>query len=108
MGMPAKGTQAYDDLAVETGGGSTLPGFDDDAHIEATRGSSVGSLEDYIDPFEMVIQRLYTAAFRRAPDKDGLSFWTEVANDPLTNFKEISSNFINSDELSVIAPSRLN
>lgn len=36
MAMPKVGTQEYEDLARETGGGSTLPGFDYEAHIAAT------------------------------------------------------------------------
>jgi len=42
MTMPAEGTQEYEDLAVETGGGSTLPGFNYEGHIAATSGSSGG------------------------------------------------------------------
>ena len=40
MTMPAEGTQEYEDLAVETGGGSTLPSFNYDAHISATTGGN--------------------------------------------------------------------
>ena len=36
MALPEKGTQEYEDLAKETGGGSTLPGFDYEAHVDAT------------------------------------------------------------------------
>ena len=46
MSLPTKGTQEYEDLAKETGGGSTLPGFDYEAHIAATSGSgqAIGDL----------------------------------------------------------------
>ena len=101
--MPTPGSKEFELLVLEIGFIPTKD-FNYAAHIEATRGQSIGSFEDYIDPFEMVIQRLYTAAFKRAPDKNGLNFWTEVANDPLTNFKDISSEFINSVEFSEIAP----
>ncbi len=45
MTMPAEGTQEYEDLAVETGGGSTLPGFNYEGHIAVTRGSGTSSAE---------------------------------------------------------------
>jgi len=38
MSMPKVGTQAYNDLDRETGGGSSLPGFDYGAHVAATSG----------------------------------------------------------------------
>lgn len=40
MAMPKAGTKEYEDLAKETGGGSTLPGFDYEGHIAATSGSN--------------------------------------------------------------------
>ena len=45
MSFPEKGTQEYEDLANETGGGSTLPGFDYEAHVAATSvsGQAVGN-----------------------------------------------------------------
>ena len=38
--MPARGTEEFNRLAIETGGGSLLPGFNYQAHLEAVQGNS--------------------------------------------------------------------
>ena len=49
------------------------------------------------------IGRLYTAAFGRVPDEEGLQFWIKEVNDPLISYKDISKSFIDSAEFSTIA-----
>ena len=49
------------------------------------------------------IGRLYTAAFGRVPDEGGLQYWINVVNDPLVNYKDVSQNFVDSPEFSLIA-----
>ena len=48
--------------------------------------------------------RLYTAAFGRKPDDTGLQFWTDLVNDPLVSYKDVSQKFVDSTEFSAIAP----
>ena len=38
--MPARGTEEFNRLAIETGGGSLLSGFNYQAHLEAVQGNS--------------------------------------------------------------------
>lgn len=49
------------------------------------------------------IGRLYTAAFGRGPDEEGLRFWINVVNDPLISYKDVSKSFVDSPEFSTIA-----
>ena len=49
------------------------------------------------------IGRLYTAAFGRKPDANGLQFWVDVVNDPVVSYKDVSKSFVDSPEFSVIA-----
>lgn len=51
------------------------------------------------------VARLYSAAFRRAPDESGLKYWTEMVNDPQTSFKSVAQSFIDSAEFSDLVPS---
>lgn len=50
------------------------------------------------------IEKLYLAAFGRMPDDVGLQYWTNVVNDPVVSFKDISEVFISSPEFSNIVP----
>lgn len=56
-GMPARGTVEFNQLAIETGGGSLLPGFNYQGHINAVGGSNdpvLGmELYDFIPPPKM-------------------------------------------------------
>ena len=49
------------------------------------------------------IGRLYTAAFGRVPDEGGLQYWIDVVNDPLVKYKDVSQNFVDSAEFSLVA-----
>ena len=52
------------------------------------------------------VSRLYSAAFRRAPDATGLKYWTDVVNNPQISFKSVADSFIQSDEFSsLVSPS---
>jgi hypothetical protein len=95
--MPQPGSEEYHLLFLETGGASDNPGFNYEAHIQATRGQSVSEL------VVSSIERLYTAAFGRIPDEEGIQFWSNAVNDPLINYKDISQNFLDSPEFSAIA-----
>ena len=95
--MPEPGSEEYHLLFLETGGGSDIPGFNYEAHIQATRGQSVSEL------VVSSIERLYTAAFGRVPDEEGIQFWSNAVNDSLVNYKAISQNFLDSPEFLVIA-----
>ena len=95
--MPLPGTEQYHLLFLETGGASDIPGFNYEAHIQATRGQSVSEI------VVSSIERLYTAAFGRVPDEGGIQFWVNAVNDPLVSYKNISQNFIDSPEFSIIA-----
>ena len=49
------------------------------------------------------IGRLYTAAFGRKPDANGLQFWVDVISDPVVSYKDVSKSFVDSSEFSSIA-----
>ena len=49
------------------------------------------------------IGRLYTAAFGRKPDANGLQFWVDVISDPVVSYKDVSKSFVDSSEFSIIA-----
>lgn len=51
------------------------------------------------------IGRLYTAAFGRKADDAGIQFWLDIVNDPLVNYKDVASYFIESGEFSSLVPS---
>ena len=78
--------------------GTPLEGIDiisrNSVSIPSSSGESVNSS----------IGRLYTAAFGRKPDDDGLQFWIAVLNDPLVSYKDVSRSFVESPEFSAIAP----
>ena len=56
-----------------------------------------------LDQIGMSIGRLYTAAFGRVPDESGYSYWRNLVNDPLTNYRDIAESFVNSAEFQTIA-----
>ena len=97
---------AFDFDSLETISVPSTAIFDTDTPLEGinivSRNSSPASPISS-ESMKSSIGRLYTAAFGRKPDEAGLQFWTDVAKDPLVNYKDISQDFVNSPEFSAIA-----
>ena len=49
---------------------------------------------------DKAVDRLYTAAFGRMPDQEGVSYWNNLINDKIMNYQGVAQSFVNSPEFS--------
>jgi hypothetical protein len=47
---------------------------------------------------DVTVGQIYTAAFGRLPDQEGIDYWKELVEDNLIDYKSMAEQFVNSDE----------
>lgn len=84
------------DLLVGNDGGDILQGLGGDDLLNG------GRIDRGYDPFAAQVYRVYQATLDRAPDNNGLSYWTGLLADGAIDLQEVADRFINSTEFQVL------
>ncbi|MPQ95899.1 DUF4214 domain-containing protein [Thioclava sp. JE_KL1] len=92
---------AQGDLIDGRGGDDLLVGNDGSDILQGMAGDDLlngGQIDRSYDPFAAQVFRVYQATLDRAPDENGLHYWTDLLSSGAVELQEVADRFINSPE----------
>ncbi|OOY27724.1 hypothetical protein BMI90_10960 [Thioclava sp. L04-15] len=99
-----EGTQQADFIDGR-GGNDTLVGNDGPDILQGLGGDDLlngGRIDRSYDPFAAQIYRVYQATLDRAPDANGLAYWTDILGSGALSLQQVADGFINSAEFQTL------